>query len=76
MSAATHTILTECHASPQPSSSHRVGVTGRIGRLFTAWRRRVRERDAFAHLDYRDLRDIVLSQWEVETELAKPFWRE
>ncbi len=76
MSASTHTMLTECQASPRPLSRPRVGISGRVGRLFAAWRRRIRERDAFAHLDYRDLRDIGLSQWEVETELAKPFWRE
>jgi uncharacterized protein YjiS (DUF1127 family) len=29
----------------------------------------------FAALDRRDLSDLSLSRWEVERELAKPFWR-
>jgi uncharacterized protein YjiS (DUF1127 family) len=75
VSATTHNMLTECQATPRLPSGHHVGVVGRIGGLFATWRGRIRERDAFAHLDYRDLRDIGLSRWEVETELAKPFWR-
>ncbi len=48
----------------------------RFGDMLHTWRKRNQERQAFAHLDYRDLRDIGLSQWEVEAELAKPFWRD
>jgi uncharacterized protein YjiS (DUF1127 family) len=76
MSATTHNTLTGCQAAGGPSSHDRIGVAARVGKLFAAWRRRIQERDAFAHLDERDLHDIGLSQWEVETELAKPFWRE
>jgi uncharacterized protein YjiS (DUF1127 family) len=76
MSSMTHIMVTECQVGLHSSSSHRVGVAGRIGELFSTWYRRTQERDAFAHLDQRDLRDMGLSQWEVETELAKPFWRE
>jgi uncharacterized protein YjiS (DUF1127 family) len=74
MSVTTHGALTQCHG--KTSTSRRLGVTAWIGGLFGMWRRRIRERQAFAHLDQRDLRDMGLSQWEVETELAKPFWRE
>jgi uncharacterized protein YjiS (DUF1127 family) len=72
MSATTHNLLTPSQASAGPST----GVAGRFVRLFGTWQRRMRERDAFTHLDYRDLHDIGLTQWEVEAELAKPFWRE
>jgi len=68
MSATTRGTLTECQASEH-------GAGARIGALFDQWRRRIHERDAFAHLDERDLHDIGLSRWEVESELAKPFWR-
>jgi uncharacterized protein YjiS (DUF1127 family) len=50
-------------------------LTSWLGRLVGTWRRRLRERQAFARLDYRELRDIGLSRWDVERELAKPFWR-
>jgi uncharacterized protein YjiS (DUF1127 family) len=76
MSATTHNMLTDCQAKPHPSIGHRVGVAKRIGELFATWRKRARERESFAHLNERDLHDIGLSRWEVETELAKPFWRE
>lgn len=72
MSATTHGMLTECQAG----SSRHSGLVAQFGALFGTWRRRSQERQAFAHLEYRDLRDIGLSQWEVETELAKPFWRD
>jgi uncharacterized protein YjiS (DUF1127 family) len=72
MSATTHGMVTQCQVGP----SRHVGVLGRLGTLFATWRRRSQERQTLAHLEYRDLRDMGVSQWEVETELAKPFWRD
>jgi uncharacterized protein YjiS (DUF1127 family) len=60
---------------PRLSSYRPTGLTSWLGRLLGTWRRRIRERQAFARLDYRELRDIGLSRWDVERELAKPFWR-
>jgi uncharacterized protein YjiS (DUF1127 family) len=57
------------------SSGALMGLTSRLTRLVGTWRRRIRERQAFARLDYRELRDIGLSRWDVERELAKAFWR-
>jgi uncharacterized protein YjiS (DUF1127 family) len=76
MSVTTHGMLTECQVRSGLSSAHHDGLLARLGDLVGTWRRRSKERRAFAQLDNRDLRDIGLSQWEVETELAKPFWRE
>jgi uncharacterized protein YjiS (DUF1127 family) len=76
MSATTHNVLTQRQANASQSNRHQAGVIARTGDLFRTWRRRIQERQAFAHLDQRDLRDMGLSQWEVESELAKPFWRE
>jgi uncharacterized protein YjiS (DUF1127 family) len=45
-------------------------------RTLRLWRARIRERQAFPVLDERDLRDLRVSRWDVEHELAKPFWRE
>jgi uncharacterized protein YjiS (DUF1127 family) len=46
-----------------------------VGRTIQLWRGRFRERHAFASFDHRELTDLRLSRWEVERELAKPFWR-
>jgi uncharacterized protein YjiS (DUF1127 family) len=70
MSCVTHDMMTGTQAFGRPSS-----ITGWLSRTFGLWHGRVRERQAFARLDYRDLRDIGLSRWEVERELVKPFWR-
>jgi uncharacterized protein YjiS (DUF1127 family) len=43
--------------------------------LFETWRRRVRQRQELAGLDYRMRRDIGVSLSEVARECAKPFWR-
>jgi len=43
--------------------------------LFGAWRRRVRQRQELADLDYRMRRDIGVTPSEVAGECAKPFWR-
>ena len=76
MSATIHSVLTQAQANGRPSVHHQSGLYAWIGDLFGTWRRRIQERQAFAHLEQRDLRDMGLSQWEVESELAKPFWRE
>jgi uncharacterized protein YjiS (DUF1127 family) len=76
MSVTTHDVLTQSQANRDPSVRRQAGAIAWTGDLLRTWRRRIQERQAFAHLDQRDLRDMGLSQWEVESELAKPFWRE
>ena len=44
-------------------------------RTLRLWRSRHRERHALTVIDERDLRDLRLSRWEIDRELAKPFWR-
>jgi uncharacterized protein YjiS (DUF1127 family) len=75
MSVTIQGMLTECQVGPGSSSVRHAGFLVRVADGVATWRRRVRDRQAFARLDYRDLRDMGLSRWEVETELAKPFWR-
>ena len=50
-------------------------VVKSLGRMLGLWRSRARERHAFQALEDRDLRDLGLSRYDVERELAKPFWR-
>jgi uncharacterized protein YjiS (DUF1127 family) len=75
MSIITSDVVAFDRVHPRLSSQGSVGLASWVGRLIGTWRRRIRERQAFARLDYRELRDIGLSRWDVERELAKPFWR-
>ena len=43
--------------------------------LLATWRRRARERQELARLDWRELQDIGLSSSDVQWLLEKPFWR-
>lgn len=56
--------------APAPHDAHT------LSDVITAWRARLRDRRELAALDERDLRDARLSRWDVERELAKPFWRD
>ena len=76
MSYVARATLTDCQSVSHTVHSRSAGISERLGSLVRTWRGRVRERDAFAALDYRDLRDMGLSRWEVEGELRKPFWRD
>jgi uncharacterized protein YjiS (DUF1127 family) len=73
MHATLHHTLTDCQAYDRRPSSGSAAEW--ISRVFGRWRTRARERRAFAMLEYRDLRDVGVSRWEIERELAKPFWR-
>jgi uncharacterized protein YjiS (DUF1127 family) len=75
MSATTHEMLTESRTLQRRSSATPTGIIAWIAHTIGTWRTRVRDRRAFATLDYRDLQDLRLSRWELENELSKPFWR-
>lgn len=47
----------------------------RVADTVGLWRSRVQERRALSFIEERELRDLRLSRWDVERELAKPFWR-
>ena len=70
MSATTASTLTkfQAHANARPAA-------GALMRTLRLWVARHRERQDFTLVDERDLRDLGLSRWELERELAKPFWR-
>ncbi len=73
MSCTVHDTLTNCQAV-KAASGH-INPIRWLGDTLRVWRERTLDRRAFAALDHRDLRDIGLSRWEVEGEVAKPFWR-
>jgi uncharacterized protein YjiS (DUF1127 family) len=66
MATLVHGRLTQFHPS---------APFGRAVATLRVWGRRVRERRALARLSAYDLHDIGLSQSDVYSELAKPFWR-
>jgi uncharacterized protein YjiS (DUF1127 family) len=73
MNTITPHALTDCQAYGRRRSSS--SVAGWFVRIAGLWRARAQERQAFARLEYRELRDLGVSRWEVERELARPFWR-
>jgi len=75
MTLITSDIVAFHSVYPRLSARRPSGLISRLGRLLGTWRRRMRERQAFAKLDCRELSDMGLSRWDVERELAKPFWR-
>src|SRR3978361_805456 len=64
--------LTNCQPARPASKAPK---TRSVASMFRLWRSRVRERRAAGSFDYRDLRDLGVSRWDVERELSQPFWR-
>jgi uncharacterized protein YjiS (DUF1127 family) len=50
-------------------------ATAAVRRLWRQWRRRSSDRRQMAQFANRELRDLGITQSEVERELARPFWR-
>jgi uncharacterized protein YjiS (DUF1127 family) len=75
MTTATHDMLTDCQALRRSSAPRSDGLKARISRVVGLWRERRRQRQSFDTFGHRELRELGLSRWEVERELAKPFWR-
>lgn len=75
MAAIARHALTNCQAA-RVSPGHRpVNVADWIKRTVRLWRSRIKERQSFDFVDDRELRELGLSRWDVEREIAKPFWR-
>jgi uncharacterized protein YjiS (DUF1127 family) len=75
MSACTQPSLTNYRVSRPSLLARLTSLTGSMRRVLALWRSRVRERHAFPVLNDRDLSDLRMSRWQIERELAKPFWR-
>ena len=52
------------------------GTYTAFNQILNTWRRRARERRELAYLDHRTLRDLGLSESQVQFEANKPFWRD
>jgi uncharacterized protein YjiS (DUF1127 family) len=76
MNLMTHDAMVDSRTLSRPSTASHGGVTASIAHTLDVWRTRSRDRNTLAMLDRRELRDLGVSNWEVERELTKPFWRE
>ena len=47
----------------------------RLKATLALWARRVEEREALARFGWREMKDIALSEADLQREIAKPFWR-
>jgi uncharacterized protein YjiS (DUF1127 family) len=75
MHVASHHSLTNSQLSTPSAAGSAGGVMGRVARAFHNWRERSAELRELALMDERALRDARLTRWEVQHELARPFWR-
>jgi uncharacterized protein YjiS (DUF1127 family) len=81
MPAAAHYPLINCQPEREArfartrQTSRWAGLLKSVALTLGVWRSRYRERHSFPPLDDRELRDLGVSRWDVERELAKPFWR-
>jgi uncharacterized protein YjiS (DUF1127 family) len=74
VSASIYSHLRNCQAPP--ATARRMKFWEAVQEVVRHWRSRRQERRMFASLDGRDLHDLGLSQWDVEREIARPFWRD
>ncbi len=72
MHIAAHHQLTNSQVSTVAPTT---GIAGWLASALQRWRERDAERRELALMDDRALRDARLTRWEVEQELARPFWR-
>ena len=52
------------------------GTYTAFNQILSTWRRRARERRELTQLDHRTLRDLGLSEGQIQFEANKPFWRD
>ena len=76
MSVLTRDALTNNQVNERTSMVRSPDVLNWIGNTVRLWRTRIRERHSFDFADEHELRELGLSRWDVEREIAKPFWRE
>lgn len=77
MVAVVHDLLKNSHLARRRvrrAALYDLGVA--IATTVARWRRRVREREELARLDWRELKDIGLTEAEARWLIEKPIWRE
>ena len=75
MYVVTRDPMINCQSDDPGLTARAATAAGSLVRTLRLWRARTRERRAFTNVDERELRDLGLSRYDVQRELAKPFWR-
>jgi len=75
MAAPAQPTLRDSHLMPDGPTIGRGNWRDGIRRAFQGWRASRAGRRALASLTERDFQDIGHTRWELEYELARPFWR-
>jgi uncharacterized protein YjiS (DUF1127 family) len=76
MSMTAHHPLINSQCGPVTFTPRGTAIVDKIARTLRLWGARIKERQAFPILDDRELHDLGVSRWELQRELAKPFWRD
>lgn len=58
-----------------PAIAQGPGLLERAKSALALWARRIEEREALAQFGWREMKDIAISESDIRTEIAKPFWR-
>jgi uncharacterized protein YjiS (DUF1127 family) len=75
MSALTQSDLRDYHPILGRATDRSGNWQDKFRRALRGWRVRHQERRTLASLTERDFHDMGRTRWELEHELAKPFWR-
>ena len=75
MSSTVNRLMINSQSDQARLATRLTAAAGVLGRTLRLWGARIKERHAFPIVDERDLRDLRITRWELERELAKPFWK-
>jgi uncharacterized protein YjiS (DUF1127 family) len=71
------TTATQCLTQSQPDANHSSSWSlPNLMQRVADWGARRVEREVYAHMTDRDVQDMGVSRWEIERELARPFYRD
>lgn len=69
------TLVHDRIAIATPAVTDGPGLVERAKATLALWARRIEEREALAQFGWREMKDIALSESDIRSEIAKPFWR-
>jgi len=69
------TLVHDRIAVARPQSASGISIVERAKATLALWARRIEEREALASFGWREMKDIAISEADIRTEIAKPFWR-
>ena len=73
MATLAQAPLTNSHLCAAPATP---SWGTRLRRLLAAWTQRRHGWEAYGRMSDRDVQDTGVSRWDIERELARPFWHD